>query len=227
MWETIKNAGILMAVIIFAFMMGILVASFIFQRRMQKSFVKKKKVTGFMPDIQEELWEIVIQASLEDFRFQAMLGYDSELMDVLTEPILMDSKYLEEGPLLPGEIALVVVNDKQEFIRKWQDKNEKFTEKVKKLEIESCMLFLNLYKDFNESLNTQSEDNVLYFLYLRTPKTMCIVVLNMTFNKVLAVSPILPELHSHILDLSGSTVVRASEDFEKLREIALNSSSKI
>ncbi|MCK5343572.1 MAG: hypothetical protein KAR20_09210, partial [Candidatus Heimdallarchaeota archaeon] len=77
------------------------------------------------------------------------------------------------------------------------------------------------------SLTKQSEDNVLYFLYLRTPKTMCIIVINITFNTVLAVSPILPELHSHILDLSGNMVVRASEDFEKLREIALNSKDNV
>ncbi|MCK5343398.1 MAG: hypothetical protein KAR20_08330, partial [Candidatus Heimdallarchaeota archaeon] len=152
MWEIIKNAGIFAAVIISAFLVGILVASYIFQRRMKKSFVKKKKVAGFMPDIQDELWEIVIQACLEDFRFQAMLGYDSELMDVLIEPVLMDSKYLEESPLLPGEIALVIVNDIQEFISKWEDKNARFSEKVQDMEIESKMLFLSLYSDFNDSL---------------------------------------------------------------------------
>ncbi len=227
MWETIRSAGIFTVIIIFAFLVGILVASFIFQRRMRKSFVKKKKVTGFMPDIQEELWEIVIQACLEDFRFQAMLGYDSEIMDVLIEPVLMDSKYLEESPLLPGEIALVIVNDKQAFINKWQEKNEKFSENVQDMEIESKMLFLSLYNDFNESLTKQSEDNVLYFLYLRTPKTMCIIVLSITFNKIIAVSPILPELHSHILDLSGNLVVRTSKDFVKLREIALHSSENV
>ena len=227
MWETIKSAGILMAVIIFAFLVGILVASFIYQRRMRKSFVRKKKVTGCMPDIQEELWDMVIHACFSDLRFLAMLGYDSELKDVLEEPVLMDSKYLEESPLLPGEIALVVVNDKAEFTKKWQEKNEKFADKVLKMEIESSMLFSQLYTDFNESISEQSEDDVLYFLYLRTPKSMCVIVLNMTFNKVLAVAPILPELHSHILDLSGNTVVRASEDFKKLRELAVKSKTEL
>ena len=227
MWEVVTHAGLLMIAMIGAFLLGILIASLIYRQRVRKSFVKKKKVTGFMPDIQDELWDIVVYACFSDLRFLAMLGYDPEIRNILEDPVLMDSKYLEESPLLPGEIALVLVNDKNAFLKKWQEKNVKFTDKILEMDVEDSMLFNKLNMDFNDTMNMQSEDDVLYFMYLRTPKSMWAIVLNMTFNRVIAVTPVLPELHSQILDISGDMVIRSKEELKKIKKLTFEQRSDL
>ena len=174
-----------------------------------------------MPEIQEELWELIIQACVSDLRFLAMLGYDPDIRDVLEDPVLMDSKYLEESPLLPGEIALVVVNDKKSYLQKWDELFGQSADIVEKMQPDKSILFTQLTLDFKLALSSQSDDEVYYFLYLQTPKTLCIVVLNMTFSKVLAVTPVIPELHTHVLDILGDSVIKSAEDFEKMKKLAV------
>ncbi len=181
-----------------SFLLGILLSYLWVHRRYQKMWLKQRGRSPYKAILKEDLWDTIIDACYHDFRVQALGGADTDLFELLEDPVLMNDTYVDESPLLPGEVTLLLFECEDAYIQHWEAKKEKLYQLVGNLPTYRRILFLHLFDNFLDTLRERKADSPFYFLYLRTPGYLHLIVLTTQLNEIIAVAPGFSDLHSEV-----------------------------